>query len=139
MTVAVLRGLTGNRAETAADAADRRLRGRTYAVPFEQVWTAALGLARRRRGWTVLHCDDIEGLIQAEARTPLRFTHDVRIRVGLDGNGQTRVDLVSASRVGRADLGKNARRIARFLKKLDRELATLRRRATTRQTVARTA
>jgi hypothetical protein len=136
MTVAVLRGLTRNRAETAEDAPDRRLRGRTYAIPFDQVWTAALLLARKRRGWTVLRADDIEGAIQAEARTALRFTHDVQIRVGLDGDGQTRVDLVSASRVGHADLGKNARRIGWYLRALDRELEALRRGAAPRNHAA---
>ncbi len=132
---AVLRALTRNRAETAEDAEDRRLRGRTYAIPFDQVWTAALALAHRRRGWTVLHADDIEGEIRAEVRTLLRFTHDVNVRVGLDRNGQTRVDLVSASRTGRADLGKNARRIGRFLRALDRELDALQRRAAARRPV----
>ncbi len=127
MTVALLRGLTQNRAETAPDAADPRLRGRTYAIPFERVWTATLALAGRRRGWTVVQHDDIEGVIRAECRTLLRFTHDVEIRVGLDGDGQTRVDLRSASRVGHGDLGKNARRIGRFLRSLDRELYRARR------------
>lgn len=123
----LLRGLTQNRAETAVDADDVRLRGRTYAIPFDQVWTAALALAQRHRGWTVVHSDDIEGVIRAEARTLLRFTHDVEIRVGLDGDGQTRVDLASASRVGHADLGKNPRRVGRFLRALDRQLAGKRR------------
>jgi hypothetical protein len=122
MSTAVLRGLTQNRAETAVGAADPRLRGRTYAVPFDRVWGAALTLAGRLRGWTVLHADDIEGVIRVEARTPLRFVHDVEIRVGLDANAQTRVDLVSASRTGKADLGKNARRIGKFLRALDRDL-----------------
>lgn len=119
----VLRGLTRNRAATDVASEDPRLRGRTYAIPFERVWQAALRLAQRRRGWTVHETDDIQGLIRAEARTPLRFVDDVTIRVGLDEDGQTRVDLVSASRVGRGDLGKNARRIHKFLRALDRELA----------------
>ncbi len=120
--IALLRGLTANSAETNPAARDRRLRGRTYPVPFQHVWTAALALARRRRGWTVLHADDLEGTIRAEARTLLHFVDDVEIRVGLDENAQTRVDLRSASRVGFADLGKNPRRIGRFLRALDREL-----------------
>ena len=121
MTAAV-RGLTRNRAATAPDEDDQRLRGRTYAIPFEDVWQAALRLAGKRRGWRVLHSDDLEGVIRAEARTLLRFTHDVVVHVKLDQNAQTRVDLISASRVGKADLGKNARRIAHFLRTLDREL-----------------
>ncbi len=117
------RALTRNRAETAEDLLDSRLRKRIYAIPFEQVWTTALGLAARRRGWRVLHADDLEGIIQAEVRTPLRFVHDVVIHVGLDPNAQTRVDMTSASRKGKADFGKKARRIGKFLRLLDRELA----------------
>jgi len=47
---------------------------------------------------------------------------DVRIRITLDRNGQTRVDLRSASRKGKGDFGVNARRIGRFLRALDRRL-----------------
>lgn len=119
----LLRGLTRNRAATDVGSDDPRLRGRTYSIPFERVWQAALALARRRRGWTVTAADDVEGEIRAEARTPLRFVDDVTIRVSLDADAQTRVDLVSASRVGRGDLGKNARRINRFLRALDRSLS----------------
>ncbi len=118
----LLRGLTTNRAETDPAAVDPRLRGRTYAIPFEHVWSAALTLARRRRGWTLLHADDLEGVIRAEARTALRFVDDVEIRIRLDDNAQTRVDLSSASRVGVGDLGKNPRRIGKFLRALDRAL-----------------
>ncbi len=116
------RALTRNRAETAEDLLDSRLRRRIYAIPFERVWQAALALAGRRRGWRVLEADDLEGVIRAEARTLLRFVDDVVIRVGLDANAQTRVDMSSASRVGKADLGKNARRVGKFLRTLDREL-----------------
>lgn len=67
--------------------------------------------------------DDVTGVIRAEARTPVfRFVDDVEIRIGLDADAQTRVDLTSASRVGRWDLGTNARRIRGFLRGLDRRL-----------------
>ena len=66
MTVRVLRALTRNRAATMADADDPRLRGRTYAIPFDVVWNAVLGVARERRGWTVLHTDDLEGVVRYE-------------------------------------------------------------------------
>lgn len=73
--------------------------------------------------WTVVGADDETGVVDAEAKTLVfRFIDDVRIRVGLDENGQTRVDAESASRVGKADLGTNARRIGRFLRELDAAL-----------------
>ena len=135
----VWHALTRNRAETAADAPDRRLRGRTYAIPFEDVWQVALDLAGRRRGWHVLEADDLEGRIRAEARTLLRFVDDVVIRVTLDSNAQTRLDMTSASRVGKGDLGKNARRIGKFLRALDRELRRRPRGVAARRAAAREA
>ena len=120
----VVQGLTANRAETDPHSEDHRLRGRTYAIPFDRVWRIALKLAAADlRGWTVTHADDESGVIRAEAKTlVLRWMDDVRIDVTLDENGQTRVDLVSASPASKGDLGRNARRVGRFLKRLDRKL-----------------
>jgi hypothetical protein len=121
--VSLWTALTRNRAATRPDHADPRLRGRAYAVPFATVWTAALDTATSRRRWSITESDPKAGEIVAESRTLLwRFTDDVRIRVSLDADGNTRVDLESASRKGRGDLGTNARRIARFLHALDRHL-----------------
>lgn len=121
--MSIWRGLTQNRAFTDEEASDPRLRGRTYAVPFAHVWDAALQIARQTRGWTVTESDPRAGEIVAVAQTRLwKFTDDVWIRISLDEDAQTRVDLTSASRKGSADLGTNARRIARFLHALDRRL-----------------
>ncbi len=120
----VLRGLTTNHARTDPRAADRRLRGRTYAIPFDAVWNAALALADGGlKRWRVVDADDEEGLIRAVSTTWLfRFPDDVQIVVGLDENGQTRVDLRSRSRKGRGDLGRNPRLIGHFLRALDQRL-----------------
>ena len=119
----LIRALTRNRAWTDPESPDRRLRGRAYAVPFTEVWRAALETARARPRWTVTEASARDGVIEAEARTALwRFVDDVSVRVWLDDAGATRVDVTSASRVGSADLGTNARRIARFLHALDRRL-----------------
>lgn len=117
-------GLTGPGAATDAAAPDRRLRGRTYAIPFERVWSAALQLAGgAQRGWRVLSADDQAGVIQAEATSLVwRIVDDVHIDVGLDENAQTRVDLTAAPRSGRPDLGRNTRRVGRFLRRLDAAL-----------------
>jgi len=117
------KALTEHGAETSATSPDRRLAGRTYAIPFEHVWAAALSLATELPRWTVLRADDQEGVIEAEARTRvLRFVDDVTIRVALDRDAQTRLEMSSAAQKGKADLGTNARRIARFLQLLDRRL-----------------
>ena len=120
----ILRGFTQNRAHTDPASEDRRLRGRTYTIPFDRVWTEAVNVARERmRGWTVTTEDDQLGVLEAESATlVLRFVDDVHVSVGLDNDGQTRVDVTSASRAGRGDLGRNPRTIGGFLRKLDRAL-----------------
>ena len=118
------RAFTQNTAETHAHHPDPRLRGRTYAIPFESVWTAAVTIANGKiRGWRLVEADDERGVIMAESLTLVfRWVDDVRIHVVLDENAQTRVDLRSASRVGHMDLGRNPRTIRRFLKRLDAQL-----------------
>ena len=75
------------------------------------------------RGWAVLYCDDQSGVVAEASSLLWKFIDDVRISIGLDENGQTRVDLKSASRKGKIDWGRNPRRISGFLRRLDRELA----------------
>jgi hypothetical protein len=118
---AASRGLTRNVAFTAPGAEDRRLMGRTYAVPFDVVWKASLRLiGGRLRRWEILEADDTEGIIRGVAHGRVaRFTSNVTVRILLDPDAQTRVDMLSASRVGRADFGVNARRIHRFFRGLD--------------------
>lgn len=120
----VARALSRNHAETAQHDIDPRLRGRTYAIPFEQVWQAARSLAGGGlRGWRITHDDDYDGIIHAEARTLIfRFIDDVLITIRLDEDAQTRVDVQSRSRKGGVDFGTNARRIGRFFRKLDQKV-----------------
>ncbi len=119
----LINGLTSNQAATDARTEDPRLTGRTYAISFDKVWSGALNLAGSKRGWSITHSDDAIGFIHAEVTTLMfRFVDDVEIRIFLDEDAQTRVDLLSASRKGKADLGTNARRIGRFLRRLDRHL-----------------
>ncbi len=121
---ALVRGLTRNAAFTSPGAQDPRLKGRTYAIPFEEVWQDSLDLVGGgMKGWKVLEADDQEGIIRGVARGHLeRLTSAITIRITLDVNAQTRVDGLSASRVGRADLGVNARRLHRYFTALDRRL-----------------
>ena len=120
----LINAFTVNRAFTDPEADDPRLRGRSYGVPFARVWSAALEVAQHTRGWTVTASDPVAGEIVAEARTRLwKFTDDVWVRLSLDEDGQTRVDMASSSRKGGGDLGTNARRIARFLRTLDGRLS----------------
>jgi hypothetical protein len=113
-----------NRAATYPGHGDVELRGRTYAIPFDRVWNAAVklcsgGLSR----WVLLGADDGPGRLDAEAGGRLggRGT-EFRIRITLDENAQTRVDTVAATPGNRWDFGAARRRTLRFFRALDREL-----------------
>lgn len=120
----ILRGLTENRAETDPTSDDDRLVGRTYAIPFEEVWQAAKLLASGGlKGWSLWVADDQEGLIEASTSAFLFFkAADVKVRIGLDENAQTRVDIATVSRTERGDLGRSRRTIGEFLERLDKVL-----------------
>ena len=114
----VLRGLTQSHAETDPSAEDGRLRGRTYAIPFDAVWSAALAIAEGgMRGWTVTASNDEAGTIDIEAQTMV-----LKVIVGLDENAQPRVDIRAQARSAKPDLGRNPRKIGAFMKRLDRAL-----------------
>jgi len=60
------------------------------------------------------------GVIEATARSLLMgFRDDVAIRISPAGNGSTRVDLRSASRVGAFDFGANAKRLRGLIEDID--------------------
>ncbi|MCG6956601.1 MAG: DUF1499 domain-containing protein [Gemmatimonadetes bacterium] len=101
--------------------ADVRLRGRTYAIPFDRVWTAACALADGGMPrWTLLLVDDEKGKIDAEATTlVLRLRDAVHVDVALDENGLTRVDVSVAPARGWLDLGRGRRMVSRFVRRLD--------------------
>lgn len=120
----IVRGLTENEAETDPQHEDPALRGRTYGIPFDTVWRAALRIVESRRRWKVTRRDDLEGRIEIEATTLVfKFVDDMEVEIVLDENAQTRVDARSSSRKGKADLGANARRLRKFFRDLDREVA----------------
>lgn len=112
-----------NEASTSPQHSDPTLRGRRYAIPFQQVWTAALRQASSTRRWVLVEADDLRGRLRVEARPRLLGAiSDVEICVRLDGDAQTRVDLLSRARKPGWDLGQHSRRIRSFLRNLDRTL-----------------
>lgn len=126
--MSALRSFLGAGARTDPRAEDPALRGRTYAIAYDRVWHAARDLAGGGPGalarWSLVEADDQSGNIVAEAQRRLRRSVDeVRIRIGLDENAQTRVDLEARPRDGGMDLGANRRRIRGFLRALDEKLA----------------
>ena len=120
----LLRGFFGRSAETRPHAGDARLRGRTYAIPFDRVWSAAEAAASGEcPRWTLISANDEAGVIVAEVRTLVsRRIGDARIEIGLDGHAQTRLDVHVVMRGKRGDLGGAARVVGAFVKRLDASL-----------------
>jgi len=71
--------------------------------------------AARALGWRIVAAAPAEGRLEASDTTWwFGFTDDIVVRVRATAQG-SRIDVRSASRVGRSDLGVNARRIRAFL------------------------
>lgn len=80
---------------------------------FEKALSAA-----RRMGWQIIDVDQGQGRIEASATTFwFGFFDDVVIRITPVGSG-SRVDARSESRIGKSDIGANAKRIRIFLKEM---------------------
>lgn len=93
------------------------LTGVTLPMPAAATFDKALAAARAQ-GWTIVASDAAAGRIEATDTVPWwGFKDDVVIRLTPDGT-DTRVDVRSKSRVGKGDLGVNAKRIGDFLEAL---------------------
>ncbi len=74
--------------------------------------------AARAMGWQIVASEPAAGRIEATDTTRwFGFKDDVVIRVEPEGEG-ARIDVRSVSRVGKSDLGTNARRVAAYLQSL---------------------
>jgi uncharacterized protein (DUF1499 family) len=74
--------------------------------------------AARSLGWEIIASDAAAGRIEATDTTAwFGFKDDIVVRVRPEGEG-SRIDVRSVSRVGRSDVGANAKRIRKFLAKL---------------------
>src|SRR5438552_3716250 len=83
----------------------------------DQAFERALAAARDR-GWAIVEAAPAQGRIEATAKTFwFGFKDDVIIRVTPSGDG-SRIDVRSVSRVGKSDVGANAKRIRTYLERL---------------------
>lgn len=101
--------------------------GRSYNLPFETVVDAVETVLDRRDWQLTAPYPDITGQKEATINAVARgfvlgLPADVAIRV-TDDDDSIIVDMRSASRYGRYDLGDNAARITDFLGELDQEVA----------------
>jgi uncharacterized protein (DUF1499 family) len=72
----------------------------------------------RAMGWEIVSADAATGRIEATATTLwFGFKDDIIVRIAPHGTS-SRVDVRSVSRVGKSDIGANARRIQEYLSKL---------------------
>lgn len=93
----------------------------TSAAGVEQVYEQSLQVVADM-GWQLVASDLAEGRIEAtDTTTWFGFKDDVVIRLVATEQG-TAVDVRSKSRVGRSDVGVNAKRIRTFLAELQRRL-----------------
>lgn len=89
----------------------------TLAIPLDQAFDRALAVAQEA-GWQIVTADKSSGRIEATDTTRwFGFEDDVVVRLTPWGAG-TRVDVRSVSRIGRSDIGTNARRIRQYLDRL---------------------
>lgn len=89
--------------------------------PAEKVFDAALALSQAT-GWEIRESKREQGLIEAVATTRLfKFKDDVTITISNDGSA-TVVNVRSKSRIGKGDMGTNARRIRAFQAELAKRL-----------------
>jgi uncharacterized protein (DUF1499 family) len=87
------------------------------AVPPREAFGRALAVAEAM-GWEVVGRDPANGTIEAVDSTKwFGFKDDIAVRVEAAAQG-SRIDVRSKSRVGRSDLGTNARRIRAYLQQL---------------------
>lgn len=98
------------------------LQPQMFAQSTGQVFDAAAAVARAQ-GWEVTE-ERAAGVIEAVATTRLmHFKDDITITLSHEGT-QTKVVIRSHSRVGKGDLGTNARRIKLFQEELARKVGS---------------
>jgi uncharacterized protein (DUF1499 family) len=86
-------------------------------VPPDKAFEQALA-ATRKMGWVIVDANRADGRIEATDTTFwFGFKDDIVIRVTPADNG-SRVDIRSVSRVGKSDVGMNAKRIRKYFKEL---------------------
>ena len=74
--------------------------------------------AAKEMGWQIVAADPAAGRLEATDTTFwFGFHDDIVVRIAAAGDG-SRVDVRSVSRVGRSDIGTNAKRISGFLERL---------------------
>ena len=89
-----------------------------------RIFDAAQEIIEKQSGFSIIASDPATGIIEAtHTSSVFKFVDDFIVRIR-EENGRTRIDFRSKSRVGRSDLGTNARRIRWFQGALKSTLAS---------------
>lgn len=98
-----------------------------YTANPQRVFEEAEGSVEALERWTVVEADSTSATIRAEATTRVfGFVDDVTITIEPVTEFVTRIDVTSASRVGKGDFGQNARNIKTFFAELESRLGAVR-------------
>jgi len=113
--------LTINDVETGKSPAYPHLQPLVVNRSYDEVFQEALAVIASLPRWKLTSASVEVGAIEAEVETPLcRFVDDVTVRISKDN--PVVVNVRSRSRVGKGDLGKNAKNISLFLDTLKQRL-----------------
>ena len=86
-------------------------------VPPAQAFDRAASAAKEMK-WDIVATDPAQGRIEATATTFwFGFKDDIVVRITAEGSG-SRVDVRSLSRIGKSDVGANAKRVREYLAKV---------------------
>jgi uncharacterized protein (DUF1499 family) len=113
--------LTVNDVETGKSPAYPHLQPLAVDRPYDEVFQGAVAVIASLPRWRLVSASVEVGEIRAEVETPLfRFVDDVTVHISKDN--PVVVNVRSRSRVGKGDLGKNAKNISLFLETLKQRL-----------------
>ncbi len=97
-----------------------------YTTDPQRVFDEAQAGIKSMERWTLVSADSATRTIHAEHATRVfGFIDDVTVTIEPATEFVTRVNVKSASRVGKGDLGQNARNIEEFFGELDRRLGAV--------------
>lgn len=124
-------GTSGNVAQTAPNHAEKELRTRHYrATPQEiaqQIQTTIPALKTYGSNWKIINSSTrknrIEQITEIKCEVPVLFFTDdlvITIKDSDKDNTFSAVDVRSASRVGKSDMGENRRHVLQLLRNLDK-------------------
>lgn len=119
------RDLTTNVAETSPDTADPRMQPLSVGVSFDELTSAAKSIAKSNAGWEFVDASanaDGGTLHMVHVTRLMKYRDDVTLTVQTTENETSVVNIRSASRIGKGDLGQNPRNIRALRELLTAEL-----------------